>query len=65
MESGGRAVTCFKPGGPTRSSNAFDRGTVSMTGQGSSFFRMRTRHFVIAVIAILIAVALVSNYYLW
>jgi hypothetical protein len=36
-----------------------------MTSQGSWFFGMRTHHFVIAVIAILIAVALVSNYYLW
>ena len=30
-----------------------------------SFFGMRTHHFVIALVAILIAVALVSNYYLW
>jgi hypothetical protein len=36
-----------------------------MTGQRSSFFGMRTHHVVIAVIAILIAVALASNYYLW
>ena len=36
-----------------------------MTSQGSSFFGMRTHHVVIAVIAILIAVALASNYYLW
>jgi hypothetical protein len=28
-------------------------------------FGMRTHHFAIALIAILIAVALVSNYYLW
>ena len=33
-----------------------------MTGQRSSFFGMRTHHVVIAVIAILIAVALASNY---
>jgi hypothetical protein len=36
-----------------------------MNRQGSSFFAMPTRHFVIALIAILMAVALVSNYYLW
>jgi hypothetical protein len=36
-----------------------------MTRQRSSFFGMRTHHVVIAVIAILIAVALASNYYLW
>ena len=36
-----------------------------MTEQRSSFFGMRTHHVVIAVIAILIAVALASNYYLW
>jgi hypothetical protein len=31
----------------------------------STFFGLRTHHIVIAVIAILIAVALASNYYLW
>jgi hypothetical protein len=36
-----------------------------MIRQRSSFFGMRTRHLVIALIAILVAVALVSNYYLW
>ena len=36
-----------------------------MTEQRSSFFSLRTHHVVIAVIAILIAVALASNYYLW
>ena len=36
-----------------------------MNRQRSPIFRMRTHHFVIALIAILIAVALVSNYYLW
>ena len=36
-----------------------------MTERGSSFFGMRTHHVVIALIAILIAVALASNYYLW
>jgi len=36
-----------------------------MTEQRSSFFGMRTHHVVIAVIAVLIAVALASNYYLW
>jgi len=30
-----------------------------------SFFGMRTYHLVIALVAILIAVALASNYYLW
>jgi hypothetical protein len=35
-----------------------------MTDRGSSFFGMRTHHVVIALIAILIAVALASNYYL-
>jgi len=36
-----------------------------MAPQNSSFFGMRTHHVVIALIAILIAVALASNYYLW
>jgi hypothetical protein len=31
----------------------------------STFFGLRTHHLVIALIAILIAVALASNYYLW
>jgi len=31
----------------------------------STFFGMRTHHIVIALIAIVIAVALASNYYLW
>jgi len=30
-----------------------------------TFFGMRTHHVVIALIAILIAVALASNYYFW
>jgi hypothetical protein len=30
-----------------------------------SFFRLRTHHVVIALIAIVVAVALASNYYLW
>jgi hypothetical protein len=33
--------------------------------QRASFFGMRTHHLVIALVAILIAVALASNYYLW
>jgi len=36
-----------------------------MTEHRSTFFGLRTHHVVIAVIAILIAVALASNYYLW
>jgi hypothetical protein len=36
-----------------------------MSPQRSSFFGIRTHHFVIAVIAILIVVALASNYHLW
>ena len=40
------------------------RGSYTMNRQGSSFFSMRTHHFVIALVAILMAVALVSNYYL-
>ena len=36
-----------------------------MTDHTSSFFGLRTHHVVIALIAIVIAVALVSNYYLW
>ena len=36
-----------------------------MTEPSPSFFGMRTHHVVIAVIAVLIAVALASNYYLW
>ena len=30
-----------------------------------TFFGMRTHHLVIALIAILVAIALVLNYYLW
>jgi hypothetical protein len=30
-----------------------------------TFFGLRTHHIAIALIAILVAVALVSNYYLW
>jgi hypothetical protein len=30
-----------------------------------TFFGMRTHHVALALIAILVAVALVSNYYLW
>jgi hypothetical protein len=33
--------------------------------QNSTFLGMRTHHVVIALIAIVIAVALASNYYLW
>jgi hypothetical protein len=33
--------------------------------QNSTFFGMRAHHVVIALIAILIAVALASNHYLW
>ena len=37
-----------------------------MPRQGSlSFFGLRTHHVAIALVAILIAVALASNYYLW
>ncbi len=36
-----------------------------MTEERTTFFGMRTHHVVIALIAILIAVALASNYYLW
>jgi hypothetical protein len=36
-----------------------------MTEPRSSFFGIRTHHVVIALIAILIAVALASNHYLW
>ncbi len=36
-----------------------------MPRQGSSFFGLRTHHVAIAHVAILIAVALASNYYLW
>ena len=36
-----------------------------MAPQGSSFFGLRTHHVVIAIIAIVIAVALLSNYHLW
>jgi hypothetical protein len=41
------------------------KGSSQGLSQGSSFFGMRTHHVVIALIAILIAVALASNYYLW
>jgi hypothetical protein len=36
-----------------------------MTDPRSTFLGIRTHHVVIALIAILIAVALASNYYLW
>jgi len=36
-----------------------------MTDRSSSFFGMRTHHVVIAIIALVVAVALASNYYLW
>jgi hypothetical protein len=36
-----------------------------MARQNSTFFGMRTHHVVIALIAIVIAVALASNHYLW
>jgi len=36
-----------------------------MERQRPSFLGMRTRHIVIALVAILIAVALISNYHIW
>jgi hypothetical protein len=36
-----------------------------MYRQNSTFLGLRTHHIVIALIASLIAIALVSNYYLW
>jgi hypothetical protein len=36
-----------------------------MSPQRSSFFGLRTHHVAIAIIAIVIAVALLSNYHLW
>ena len=36
-----------------------------MPETGPTFFGLRTHHLVIALVAILIAVALASNYYLW
>jgi hypothetical protein len=36
-----------------------------MTEPHPTFFGLRTHHVVIALIALLIAVALASNYYLW
>jgi hypothetical protein len=36
-----------------------------MTEPRSSFFGFRTHHVVIALVAILIAVALASNYHFW
>ena len=36
-----------------------------MADQRSTFFGLRTHHVVIALVAILIAVALASNYHLW
>jgi hypothetical protein len=36
-----------------------------MTDPRSTFLGMRTHHLVMALLAILIAVALASNYYLW
>ena len=36
-----------------------------MTAPGPSFLGLRTHHLVIALVAVLIAVALASNYYLW
>jgi hypothetical protein len=37
----------------------------AMTEPRSTFFGLRTHHVVIALVAILIAVALASNRYLW
>jgi hypothetical protein len=42
-----------------------NRGTYTMNRRGSPFFGIRTHHVVIALIAVLTAAALVSNYYLW
>ncbi len=36
-----------------------------MPEPGPSFFGLRTHHVVIGLIAVLIAVALASNHYLW
>ena len=36
-----------------------------MSEERSTFFGLRTHHIVIAVIAVLMAVALAANYYLW
>jgi hypothetical protein len=36
-----------------------------MTDQRSTFLGMRTHHLVMALVALLIAIALASNYYLW
>lgn len=36
-----------------------------MADQRSTFFGMRTHHIVIALVAIVIGVAFLSNYYLW
>jgi hypothetical protein len=36
-----------------------------MTEPHSNFFGLRAHHLVIALVAILIAVALASNYHLW
>ncbi len=36
-----------------------------MTDPRSTFFGLRAHHVVIALVAILIAVALASNYHLW
>jgi len=36
-----------------------------MADQRSSFFGMRTHHVVIALVAILVVVAWLSNYHLW
>ena len=36
-----------------------------MSAPGPSFLGLRTHHLVIALIAVLIAAALASNYYLW
>ena len=36
-----------------------------MSEERSAFFGLRTHHIVIALIAVLMAVALAANYYLW
>jgi len=36
-----------------------------MDRHGSTFFGIRTHHILIALIAVVVAVALASNYYLW
>jgi hypothetical protein len=41
------------------------RGLMAMTGSNENSPHLRRHHIMIAIIAVVVAVALVLNYYLW